>query len=171
MKELFKKYREIIVYIGVGLMATVISYGVRLALIYGGSALLHFDLSSTEAAMVAKVSVLRTSASVIGSLAAIFASFYPNKIWVFQDYEKDRKKVWGQFGAFFGSRVISMLIEAGIAAGMPLLLTACGYKTFKFILTFDADLMTTAFSVVFITVLNYVVSKLLVFRKKKKKNS
>ena len=35
MKELFKKYREIIVYIIVGLMTTVVSYGIRLGVIYG----------------------------------------------------------------------------------------------------------------------------------------
>ena len=47
------------------------------------------------------------------------------------------------------------------------LLTALGYKPFKIILTFDADLIATGVSVVLVTVLNYILSKLLVFRKKK----
>ena len=50
---------------------------------------------------------------------------------------------------------------------MPPLLTLLGYKPFKIILTFDADLIATGISVVLVTVLNYILSKLLVFRKKK----
>ena len=166
MKKLFEKYREIIVYILVGLMATVISYGIRLALIYGGAALFAIDLSSEEVAEAARASALRTVATIAGSACAIVATFWPNKIWVFRNFEKGRREVWAQFGKFLGSRVFSFILELGIAVGLPLLLTSLGYKTFHFLIDVDADRMTTAISIVFITVLNYVLSKLLVFRKK-----
>lgn len=167
MKKLFEKYREIIVYILVGLMATVISYGIRLAMIYGGAALLSIDLASEEAAEAARASALRTVSTVTGSACAIVATFWPNKIWVFRNYEKERSAVWAQFGKFVGSRIFSFMLELGIAVGLPLLLTRMGYRTFHFIIDVDADKMTTAISIVFITVLNYILSKLLVFRKKK----
>lgn len=166
MKKLFEKYREIIVYILVGLMATVISYGIRLALIYGGAALFAIDLSSEEVAEAARASALRTVATIAGSACAIVATFWPNKIWVFRNFEKGRKEVWAQFGKFLGSRIFSFILELGIAVGLPLVLTSLGYKTFHFLIDVDADRMTTAISIVFITVLNYVLSKLLVFRKK-----
>lgn len=169
MKKFFEKYREIIVYILVGLMATVISYGIRLAMIYGGAALLSIDLSSEDAAEAARASALRTVSTIVGSACAIVATFLPNKIWVFRNYDKTRSAVWGQFGKFVASRVFSFLLELAIAVGLPLLLTKAGYKPFRFIIEVDADKMTTVISIVFITVLNYVLSKLLVFRKKKEK--
>ena len=67
------------------------------------------------------------------------------------------------------ARVFSCLLELAIAVGLPLLRTKAGYKPFRFIIEVDADKMTTVISIVFITVLNYVLSKLLVFRKKKEK--
>jgi sugar phosphate isomerase/epimerase/putative flippase GtrA len=168
LKKLFEKYREIIVYILVGLMATVISYGVRLGLLYGGAALLSINLGSTEAATVARASVLRVVASTVGSAAAILASFYPNKVWVFRDTRKDRRSVLGQFFAFVGSRIATFFLEMGFAVVLPPLLLLCGYRTFHLFIDVDADKMSMAVSIVVITVLNYILSKLLVFRKQKK---
>ena len=167
MKKLFEKYREIIVYILVGLMATVISYGVRLALLYGGAALFSIDLASKEAAEVARASVLRVVAQTVGSAAAIVASFYPNKVWVFRDMRNDRKSVLKQFAAFVGSRVATFFLEMGFAVVLPPLLIMCGYRTFHILIDVDADMMSMVISIIVITVLNYVLSKLLVFRKKK----
>lgn len=163
-KETKSKIRELAVYVLVGLLATVISYGVRLALIYGGAAIFSFDLSSEEAAMAAKVSVLRTVATTVGSFAAIVATFYPNKIWVFRNYDKTNVKK--QFLSFAGSRVLTFLLELGFAVVLPLMLNAFGYKTFRFVIDIDADMMSSLISIVVITVLNYVISKFLVFRKK-----
>ena len=47
-----------------------------------------------------------------------------------------------------------------------MLMIMCGFEPFKFIVTVDADMIATAVSIVFVTVLNYILSKLLVFTKK-----
>lgn len=168
MKKLFEKYRERIVYIIVGLLTTVVSYGVRYLILYTGAAIFSLDLSATDnAAMVAKVSVLRTVAMSVGWVAGVCFAFIPNKKWVFRNNDNDKKTVWKQFIAFVASRVGTYFVELGLAVLLPMLLLALGYRTFHFILDVDADLLSSAISMVLVTVLNYVLSKLLVFKKKK----
>ena len=170
MKKLFEKYREIIVYIIVGLMTTAVAYGVRLLILYPFAAILSIDLNSTEAAMVAKASALRTAAQTAGWIAGVVFAFIPNKKWVFRNNESEKKTVVKQFGAFVASRIGTYFVELALAVLMPMTLIALGYKTFRFIIDVDADLFSMGISMVLVTVLNYVLSKLLVFRKKKEKN-
>ena len=166
MKKLWEKYREIIVYIIVGLLTTVVSYGVRLAILYPVSFALSLDLASKEPAMMAQVSLLRTVAQSLGWVAGVVFAFIPNKKWVFRN-EEGGKTLWAQFGKFVASRIGTYFVELGLAVLVPMLLVACGYQAFTFIITFDADMIATAISIVVVTVLNYLLSKLLVFRKKK----
>ena len=167
MKKLFEKYREIIVYIIVGLLTTVVSYGVRFAVLYPGAAIFDLDLSAADdTAMVAKVSVLRTAAQTAGWVAGVCFAFIPNKKWVFRNNENDKKTVWTQFGAFVASRIGTYFVELGLAVLFPLLLNILGYRPFRFIIDIDADLLSTVISMVLVTVLNYILSKLLVFRRK-----
>lgn len=169
MKKFFEKYREIIVYIIVGLLTTLVSYGVRFAILYPGAAIFDLRLDATDdASMVAKVSVLRTVAQTVGWIAGVCFAFIPNKKWVFRNKESGKATVLKQFGAFVASRVGTYFVELALAVLMPMLLLALGYKTFHFILDIDADLLSTAISMVLVTVLNYILSKLLVFRKKNK---
>lgn len=163
MKELFKKYREIIVYIIVGLMTTVVSYGIRLGIVYGFAPVFSIDLSADGGS----AAVLRTVAVSIGWVAGVIFAFFTNKSWVFQDKVSGRRAVLVQFGEFTLSRVFTYFVELGLGVGVPALLNALGYKPFTFILEIDADLIATGVSVVLVTVLNYILSKLLVFRKKK----
>ena len=163
MKELFKKYREIIVYIIVGLMTTAVSYGIRLGVIYGFSPILGIDLADEGG----RAAILRTVAVTVGWVAGVIFAFFTNKSWVFQDKVSGKRAVLIQFGEFTLSRLFTYFVELGLGVGVPALLTAIGYKPFKIILTFDADLIATGISVVLVTILNYILSKLLVFRKKK----
>lgn len=163
MKELFKKYREIIVYIIVGLMTTVVAYGIRLGIIYGFAPVFGIDLSAEGG----KAAVLRTVAVSLGWIAGVIFAFFTNKSWVFQDKVSGRRAVLVQFGEFTLSRVFTYFVELGLGVGVPPLLTLLGYKPFTFILEIDEDLIATGISVVLVTVLNYILSKLLVFRKKK----
>ena len=164
MKNFFEKHREIIVYIFVGLLTTVVSYGVKFAILYPVSYAMSIDLSVSSDP---KVSLLRGVAQSVGWAAAVVFAFFPNKKWVFQNEESDKKKVFAQFIKFVASRVSTYFVELGINILLPMLLIACGYKTFHFIIDIDADLMSTPICIVVITVLNYIISKLLVFKKKK----
>lgn len=164
MKELFKKYREIIVYIIVGLMTTVVSYGIRFAVLYSLAAVFSVDLSADGG----KAALLRTAAVTLGWIAGVIFAFFTNKSWVFQDKVSGKRAVLIQFGEFTLSRVFTFFVEWGLGVGVPALLIALGYKSFTFIIIeVDADLIAMGISIVLVTVLNYILSKLLVFRKKK----
>ena len=163
MKKLFEKYREIIVYIGVGLLTTIVAYGVRFAVLYPFASLLSIDLDVNSA----EATLLRTVAISLGWVAGVIFAFFTNKSWVFQDKVTGNRAVWVQFGKFTLSRLSTYFVEWGLGALLPMLMIACGFVPFKFIITVDADMITTAVSVVLVTVLNYILSKLLVFTKKK----
>lgn len=160
MKEIFKKYRELIVYVIVGLMTTVVSYGIRLGIIYIFAPILGIDLESEGA-------VLRTVAVSVGWVAGVIFAFFTNKSWVFRDRVSGTRAVLIQFGEFTLSRVFTYFVELGLGVGVPALLISLGFKPFTFIIEIDADLIASGVSIVLVTVLNYILSKLLVFRKKK----
>ncbi|MGM9641920.1 MAG: GtrA family protein [Eubacteriales bacterium] len=160
MKEFFKKYRELIVYVIVGLMTTVVSYGIRLGIIYIFAPILGIDLESEGA-------VLRTVAVSVGWVAGVIFAFFTNKSWVFRDKVSGTRAVLIQFGEFTLSRVFTYFVELGLGVGVPALLIFLGFKPFTFIIEIDADLIASGVSIVLVTVLNYILSKLLVFRKKK----
>ena len=143
-------------------MTTVVAYGVRFAVLYPFSALLSIDLSADHGS----ATVLRTVAITVGWVAGVIFAFFTNKKWVFRDTVSGKTAVGVQFGKFVASRIGTFFVEWGLGALVPMALIACGYKPFHFIVTVDADLVSTAISVVLVTVLNYILSKLLVFKKK-----
>ena len=167
MKKIFAKYREIIVYIGVGLLTTLVAYGVRFAVLYAFAAIFNIDIGAKEGSDLAEASTLRTVAVSLGWIAGVIFAFFTNKWWVFRDKVKEKGKVAAQFGKFVGSRIGTYFVELGIGVLVPMILLACGYKDFHFIVNITPDLIATAVSVVVVTVLNYILSKLLVFGKKK----
>ena len=163
MKKILEKYREIIVYIIVGLMTTVVSYGVRFAVLYPFASILSVNLETDHGS----ATVLRTAAITVGWVAGVIFAFFTNKKWVFRDTVSGKAAVGVQFGKFVVSRIGTYFVEWGLGALVPMALIACGYKPFTFILTIDADMIATAVSIVLVTVLNYILSKLLVFKKNK----
>ena len=169
MKKIFAKYREIIVYIGVGLLTTLVAYGVRFAILYAFAAIFNIDIGAKEGADLAAASTLRTVAVSLGWIAGVIFAFFTNKWWVFRDKATEKGAVAAQFGKFVGSRIGTYFVELGIGVLVPMILLACGYKDFHFIVNITPDLIATAVSVVVVTVLNYILSKLLVFGKKKGK--
>lgn len=163
IKKLFEKYREIIVYIGVGLLTTLVAYGVRFAVLYPFAALLSIDLGVNNA----EATFLRTAAITVGWVAGVIFAFFTNKSWVFRDTVSEKRAVLAQFGKFTLSRVSTYFVEWALGALVPMLLISLGFVPFTFIITIDADMIATAVSIVLVTILNYILSKLLVFRKKK----
>ena len=170
MKKFFEKYREIIIYVIVGVLTTVVAYGVRFAVLYPGAAMFGIDLSASEGAELTRASTLRTVAVTVGWVAGVIFAFFLNKKWVFLDTLKGRA-VWKQFWKFFLSRAATFVFEWGIGVFFPMLLLAMNYEPFRFIIDITADILTTVISMVVVTILNYILSKLLVFNKNNKKSN
>ena len=140
IKALCVKHREILVYLIVGGMTTLVSWGCKFlwgAIFYPGVA--HPSVGQT------------TVLNVVENLSGILFAYYPNRRWVFQS---KNPRILEEFGGFFVSRLGTW----GLSWALNLLLTNG--------LNVEYHIATVLVAVVVI-VGNYVISKFLIFRKKK----
>ena len=138
IKSLCVKYRELIVYVIVGGLTTLVSWAAKFAwnfIFYGGTAY------PTELQAV----ILSTVEWVAGVAFA-----YPtNRRFVFQSKDLE---IFKECLKFVLSRVSTYLLSVGL----NVLLTWLGVNVY----------VTTIVAAVAVVIANYVISKLLVFRKK-----
>lgn len=137
IKQLMHKYREIIVYLIVGVLTTVVSWV--------ASYVLKLFLDPN----VAWQNFLLNTGSWV--IAVCFA--YPlNRVLVFRS---KNPKIFSEFMGFAASRVSTWALEVAIMA-------LCVN-----VIKMDFWIAKIFIATVLVTVLNYVISKLLVFRRKK----
>lgn len=92
------------------------------------------------------------SATVTAWILAVSFAFITNKVWVFESRSFDGKTLWREIPAFFGARLLTGLLDVGIM-----------YATVD-MLGWNA-LVWKLISNVIVIVLNYVASKLVIFKK------
>ena len=165
IKELYIKYEEIIIYLIVGVLTTIVSW----AACFVAKFFLDSNVSFQNF-------LINTISWVVGVTFA-----YPlNRAWVFKSKNKHILK---EFGGFAASRVSTWVLDVVI---MWFFINIVSFKTIllkllSFVnLTFDnietQDKVYYWFvkifiSAVLVTIANYVFSKLLIFRKKKDKDT
>ena len=140
LRDFCKKHREILVYLIVGGLTTLVSWAAKFLwnfAFYGG----------TAEPTVAQNTIL----SVVENAAGIAFAYPTNRKWVFQS---KNPHILAEAGSFVGSRLLTMLL--GWLLNL-LLVNVLGISTY----------IATVVSAVFVVVGNYIISKLLVFRKKK----
>ena len=139
--SLYKKYEEIINYLVVGGLTTVVSLGSKWILLFT-------VLDATKP--------LELQASVIISwICAVTFAYIANRIIVFKS---KNKKILKEITSFFGARLLTLGLEMIIM------------WFFVTLLKLDTDMWVfiwTLVTQVLILVLNYVFSKLFVFKKEK----
>lgn len=141
MRKLFEKYREIIEYVFWGGLTTVVNWAVY-----------------TLCVNITTMSV--TVATGIAWFVSVLFAFVTNKLWVFHSKDWHIKVVGREASLFFGSRVLSGLMEM---AGMWLLVDVVGWEQSLFgIRAFAAKIIIS----VAVVILNYFLSRWIVFRKK-----
>ena len=130
--DLFKKYREQIMYLVVGGLTTVFCVGVKYLLekIFG---------------IIGLVSVL-----IAEPLAMVFA-YVTNKAWVFNTKCKDFKDLMREMISFFSARIFTIILSAVISL------------VFVDILKWPNMPVQIGASVI-VVILNYVFSKLFIFK-------
>ena len=134
------KYREIHVYLIVGVLTTVVAWGCKFlwnALFFGGTAL----------PTVAQNTVL----SVVENVSGIAFAYPTNRKWVFQSKNPN---ILAELTSFVGSRAATWIL--GWLLNM-LLVNVLGISVF----------ISTVVVGILVVIGNYVFSKLLVFRNKK----
>lgn len=165
MKELFKKYREIIMYLIFGVLTTVVGFGTYFLIMTGAEHLLSIPMDNETSVSYITVYVI---AQVIQWIAAVLFAFFTNRKWVFTEADRSKDTFWRQLVLFAGSRVASFLLDLGVTYGCTLLL-ALWIVTPPVILgiALTPGVIAKLIAAFLVIIANYVLSKLLVFRKAK----
>lgn len=130
------RYRELISYLIVGGLTTVVSLGV-----YYGCTLTILD---------AGVPVQLQAANVLSWIAAVTFAYAANRKYVFESTNQDMLK---EAGTFYISRLSTLLMDMAL---MFLMVTLLGWN----------DKIAKLMVQVVVTIANYVISKFFVFHKK-----
>lgn len=159
-KSLYKEYKEPVNYIFFGVLTTVVSFGTYYLFrwIYPNEesvpGFLKWVFNLTAVFKTESTTVLPV---FLSWLCAVTFAYVTNRIWVFES----RAKGWhilSEAGKFFGSRVFTLFVDILI---MFLLVDLTGIKGVWW------ELFAKIADNAVVLVLNYILSKLLVFRKKK----
>lgn len=149
IKELIIKYKELIIYVIFGGLTTVVNLAVF--------ALFGMLLGDEK--------YLITNA--IAWFAAVVFAYVTNKIWVFESKSWSAKVLAKEIPSFFAARVLSFVIEE---AGLYVFVDLLSFNELSIkILSFEigGELIAKALLAVVVVVMNYVISKLVIFKKKK----
>ncbi len=139
--ELYKKYEEIINYLIIGVLTTVVNLAVKYALLF--TVLNASDATQLQIAVV-----------ISWVVACIFAYITNRKIV----FKSKSKKILKEFTAFVSARIFTLILEMLIMF------------IFVTLLKLDSDLWVVVWSLVaqiVVIVVNYVLSKLVIFKKEK----
>lgn len=160
MKEFFRKYREIISYLVFGAVTTVVSMGVYFAVL----ALFEYGLGMSPSE--GSFNAVRLLAQILQWIAGVLVAFFTNKKWVFEATDGGKGRTVAELLAFSAGRLGTLGLDTALTFGTVWLLNAAGYRPFKLVLTFTADLWSKIVSAVVVVIANYVISKYFVFKKK-----
>ena len=160
MKAFFVKYREILLYLIFGVMTTAVSFAAYFLIFRGGVALFGQDYEWH----------VRVAAQILQWVAGVLFAFFTNKTYVFGDTNKESRHMWRKLGEFSLSRVATLLLDTALTFGVVALLGVLSYESIPLPVVkipLSADLIAKCVAAVFVIVGNYLISKLLVFRKEK----
>ena len=137
----YKKNKEVLMYLFFGVLTTAVSFV---------TAGISKDLLESAGASVSAVTLISTTVSWI---CAVTFAYITNRIWVFNSETKDKKGILIEMASFYGGRLFTYFAE------MLMMWVGCTLWEFSYWPTKIA-------ANVVVLILNYVISKLLVFRKK-----
>ena len=168
IKDMCQKHREILLYLVFGVLTTFVGWGVYFGVLWIWKGVFSLPVEDTTSSMYI---LGYTIAQVVQWIAAVLFAFFTNKKWVFTDADKNTSTV-KQLGIFAGGRVVTFLIDLFgtilIAIAVAKLIPALTSVTFIGREWNLAEIGAKLFVAVVVLVSNYVISKLLVFKKSKK---
>lgn len=150
IKDILKKYKELVLYVIFGALTTLINFSLffLLNLLFGEE--------------------LYLVNNIIAAITAVTFSFIANKLWVFESKSFAAKTVFKEMAEFYSARLLSLVVDEG---GMWLLVEVLNFDRFSFtVLGFEVTgkLIAKLTVTVIVVILNYVFSKFVIFRKNKK---
>ena len=136
IKEMYLKYKEIISYLIFGVLTTVVSLGVYYICVY--------TFLNPENVVQLQI------ANIISWVAGVAFAYVTNRKFVFESKEENKLK---EAGKFVTSRITTLLMDRAI---MFIGVTLCKFN----------DKIIKLISQVVVIVMNYLLSKIIVFKKK-----
>ncbi len=137
IKTNYTKYREIIIYLVVGVLTTIVSWL---------ACLLSKTLLNPE------IAIQNNIINTIGWIAGVCFAYPLNRKWVFKS---NNPRIMKEFIAFVSSRISTWITELVV-------MTVCVN-----IFHFEYWIAKILIAAVLVTVLNYIFSKIFIFKKKK----
>ena len=135
VKELFKKYKDVIAYLFFGGVTTLVNIVVYYL-----------------CAHVIKLSTVPST--IIAWIVAVLVAYITNRKWVFHSKVKTFKEIFHEMMTFFECRIATGVLDLLIM------------YVFVDVLKLN-DLVIKILSNIIVIILNYVLSKLIVFKKRK----
>ena len=154
LKNLFNKYREIIAYLFWGVMTTLVNWlcFILFSKLFESSGEWIVTFFGREFSMTILI------VNSLSWAAAVLFAFVVNKIWVFGSKSWDKKTAWPEFLRFFSARVVTGIFEIlAVPALVALGMNGALFGT--------EGMMAKVVVSVFVVIMNYVFSKLFVFKK------
>lgn len=146
--------REVLSYLLFGALTTLVSLVTfwlpdKLFSLIGYQGIVHYVTGSAK-------NFAYIEANVISWICAVLFAFVTNKRFVFESRATDKKTVLREFATFVGGRLATLLVDTGL---MVLFVTALSFP----------EMLAKIVVQVVVVVLNYFISKWIVFRKPAKK--
>lgn len=137
--DIYKKNEEVINYLIMGVLATIVNIGVKYALL--------FTILNPKDAFELQIAV------IISWIAAVLFAYFTNRTIVFKS---ESKNILKEFASFVFARIITLIMEMII---MWFFITFLKLNTNMWVA------VITIFAQALVIILNYVFSKLFIFKK------
>ena len=161
MKKIWRKYRELITYFCAGLSTTLLNWLITAIYVFA----------------IGKEGIHVTISTVVAWIIATAYAFFVYKLVVFCSKDMRLRTIAKEGSEFVGARILTLLIET---AGMNFFCVLLGFNDLVFAfdvtkagdIVFQIPLSGYVFSkllmLVVTTVLNYILSKFIIFKKNNK---
>ena len=170
IKNLFDKYREIILYLVFGVLTTLVGWLVYFGVMYIGKAALGIPTDQTSGG---RYFGLYTAAQIIQWIAAVLFAYFTNRKWVFTDADRSAPML-RQLGVFAAGRVATFGLDYVVTYFGTLALAAMLPALYSVALLGREwnlnEIGAKVVAAVIVIIGNYIFSKLFVFKKKKAVN-
>ena len=144
IKQIFHKCREVILYLVFGVLTTVVSFATA------AIAKWVLEQVGADSGMVSTVS------TAFSWICAVTFAYITNRLWVFESKANGKWKIFVEAASFYGGRVTTLLFE------MAVMWVGFSWLQFNY---WAVKIVAN----VGILILNYVISKVFVFRDTKEK--
>ena len=158
---------EIIAYCGFGLITIVLGLATYLGVFGIAEHLLHVSMTDKTTVGYTVAYIL---AQALQWLVVVLVTFYTNRKWVFTEADHSKDSLWHQLWLFAGSRVFTFFLDLAATYGLIHLLALWLTPDNAPVLLgvkLDAELWAKVSVSVLVIVVNYVLSKMIVFKKEK----